>query len=320
MGHFASNCFHCSPCTQPARRDREGCCLGINTNSAHEQLRINGGRREHAATIARALRNAHLFGDYVYKKAAKIQIGTQPERLLLYGHEAAELDSASLTCSWHDSKYFGHWMTDGIPLLMAGRELAPPIRNSNVLSDHQSQYLSMLEMTYEPFKAGRIRELLIFEDFGQNNYKRARYEKIRACFSKYGTQSSHAGAIILRGTSGVNRALVNETEIADYLLSIGFTVIDPQLQSANEIVAAINGAQVVVGVEGSHLAHGLFSLATGGTLLVLQPPYRFNNPHKDYADCMDLKYGFVVGDACDGGFRIEMDPLKKMLDLIAAKF
>ena len=133
---------------------------GINTNSAHEQLRINGGRREHAATIARALRNAHLFGDYVYKKSAKIQIGTQPERLLLYGHEAAELDSASLTCSWHDSKYFGHWMTDGIPLLMAGRELAPPIRNSNVLSDHQSQYLSMLEMNYEPFKAGKIRELL----------------------------------------------------------------------------------------------------------------------------------------------------------------
>lgn len=291
--------------------------LGPSTNAEHEQLRVKGGQRVHAATVARSIRNAYIFGDYVYKRAAKIQMGTQPEKLLYHSQDVEVRETASLACSWNDCKYFGHWVTDGITLLMAGREIAPPIRNSDPLTAHQKQYLSMLEMSYEPFKGGRVGELIILEDFGQNRYKRARYEKIRECFFRHGTHSTHPGAIILRGMSGVNRALINENELADYLLSIGFKVIDPQRQSANEIVEVINGAQIVVGVEGSHLVHGLFSIATGGTLLVLQPPFRFNNPHKDYTDCMDLKYAFLVGEACDGGFRIEIDHVKKILDLIS---
>jgi hypothetical protein len=291
--------------------------LEPNTNNINEQFRINGGQREHAATIARSLRDAYLFGDHVYKKTAKIQIGINPEKLF-YQHGLKVRDTASLASSWIDSKYFGHWMTDGIPLLMAGREIAPPIRNSGPLTAHQEQYLSMLEMSYESFIGGKIRELIILEDFGQNKYKRARYEKIRECFYRHGNQSSHPGAIILRGMSGVNRALINERQIADYLLSIGFKVIDPQRQSANEIIQATSGARIVVGVEGSHLAHGLFSMHPRGTLLVLQPPNRFNNVHKDYADCMDLEYAFVVGDACDGGFRIPVDHIRRILDLITA--
>jgi capsular polysaccharide biosynthesis protein len=94
-------------------------------------------------------------------------------------------------------------------------------------------------------------------------------------------------------------------------------VVDPQHQSAAEIVATIRGARIVVGVEGSHLAHGLFSMAPEGTLLVLQPPYRFNNVHKDYTDCMDLKYAFILGDACEGGFSMSMNNLNKTLDIIS---
>lgn len=293
--------------------------VGPGTNVLHEQLRVKGGRRDHAATKARILRNAYLLGDYIYKRAAKIQIGVSSERWLCQSFGGEIKDIASLACSEVDSKYFGHWVTDGIPLLMAALEVAPPIRNSDPMTLHQQQYLSMLGLNYESFKGGRIRELIILEDFGQNKYKRVRYERIRKSLCRLGGHPpSHAGAIILRGMSGASRSLINEQEIADYLLSIGFKVIDPQLQSANEIVAAIKGALVVVGVEGSHLAHGLFAMNPRGTLLVLQPPYRFNNVHKDYTDCMDLKYAFVVGEVCNGGFRMPIDHFKKTLDLIAA--
>ncbi len=286
------------------------------TSREQEQLRINGGRREHAATIGRVIRDAELCGDYIYKKSAKMQIGVKPEKIFYESQNFMEIDAAALACSWSDTKYFGHWVTDGISLLMAARDLAPPIRNSELMTTHQNQYLSIIEMSYLEFNCGKVRELIILEDFGQNKYKRERYEKIRYAFRRAGTEPSHPGVIILRGTSGTDRTLVNEDQVANYLLSIGFRIIDPQRQSAGEIVAAIRGARVVIGVEGSHLAHGLFSMAPEGTLVVLQPPYRFNNVHKDYTDCLDLKYAFMLGEPCEGGFSISMNNLKKTLDLI----
>ena len=289
---------------------------GPATNRQNEQARINGGRREHAATIARMMRNALVYEDHVYKKHVKIQIGIKAEKWISKKQHLTEMESAALACSWSDSKYFGHWVTDGIPLLMAASELAPPIRNTASMSLHQNQYLSVLGMHYAAFAAGTIRELIVLEDFGQNTYKRNRYEKIRKIFQGNEPASTHPGAFILRGRSGVARILVNEDQVAQYLLSTGFKIIDPQRQSAGDMMALIRGARIVVGVEGSHLAHGLFSMAPEGTLLVLQPPYLFNNVHKDYTDCMDLKYAFMLGDACDGGFKISMDRLKKTLELI----
>jgi hypothetical protein len=286
------------------------------TSREQEQLRIHGGRREHAATIGRLIRGVELSGDHIYKKSAKMQIGIKPEKILCKNQKFTEIDTAALACSWSDTKYFGHWVTDGVSLLMAAHDLAPPIRNSELMTMHQKQYLSILEMSYSAFNCGRVRELIILEDFGQNKYKRQRYEKIRETFCSSKPEFSHPGVIILRGTSGTDRTLVNEVQVANYLLSIGFRIIDPQCQSAGEIVAAIRGARIVVGVEGSHLAHGLFSMGPEGTLLVLQPPYRFNNVHKDYTDCMDLKYSFMLGEPCDGGFSISLDNLKKTLDLI----
>lgn len=289
-----------------------------STSIEFERVRINGGHREHAPTIARVLRNAEICDGYIYKRGAKIPISVGPERFLLRNHSDEVKDSAAITCSFNDSKYFGHWVTDGIPLLMAGGLLAPPIRNSQQLTPHQKEYLSILDLSYDGFTDGRVRELIIMEDYSQNRYKRERYEIIRARFLQSGYSSTHPGVIILRGGSGTTpRYLIKEKEIAAYLQSIGYKVVDPERQSAGEIIEAISGASVVVGIEGSQLAHGLFSMAPSGTLLVLQPPYLFNNVHKDYTDCLDLNYAFVVGDACEGGFSISMDDLKKTLDLIS---
>jgi hypothetical protein len=48
-------------------------------------------------------------------------------------------------------------------------------------------------------------------------------------------------------------------------------------------------------------------------MLVLQPPFRFNNIYKDVCDAMQVKYGFVVGDAKDGGFTIDPGAVEDML-------
>ena len=74
--------------------------------------------------------------------------------------------------------------------------------------------------------------------------------------------------------------------------------------------------QVVVGVEGSHLLHGLWTIAERGAMLVLQPPFRFNNVGKNYTDCLGQRYAFVIGHPQEGGFVIQLDEFKTVLDMV----
>jgi len=295
------------------------------SNLKLEMHRIKGGRGEHGATIARVLSDVEVCGGYIYKKAAKIQISAKKEYLFLEKQIFEFKDTAVVGCSLYEYIYFGHWMTEGVPLLMAARELGSPIRNTDELTIHQMEYLSMLEMTYDRFIAGRIRNLIILEDYGHNNYKRERFKKIRERFHALYPKSTHPGAMIFRGKSGNNllasghsRVLINEEEIAVYLQSIGFKIIDPSKQSAKEIAENISGARIVISNEGSHTPHGLYPMANNGTLINILPPFHFNNVLKGQTDCMDLNYAFMVGNACEGGFSVPIDTLKKTLDIISA--
>jgi hypothetical protein len=298
------------------------------SNLELEMRRIKGGRTEHAATVARLLKNAVLRDGFIYKKAAKIALSVKEERIFTERQASEQKELAVVACGLTDIRFFGHWMTDGIPLLMAARELGPPIRNADPLTGHQQEYLSMLDLRYDPFSGGKIRELIVLEDYGQNDYKRERYDKIRARFKEIAPKPAHPGALLLRGTSGVvapdaqgnRRILVNEEEIARYLQSIGFQLVDSTKQSAREIVEKTSGAKIVIGVEGSQIPHGLFTMADQGTLINILPPFHFNNVLKGQTDCMGLNYAFTVGEVCDGGFRLPVETLEKTLDLVAAHF
>ena len=95
-------------------------------------------------------------------------------------------------------------------------------------------------------------------------------------------------------------------------------VVDPDTMSAQEIARISNGARLVVGLEGSHLAHSIYPIADAGTLLVLQPPLRFNNVYKDLSDAMGLNYAFLVGEPAAGGFTVDLDRLGRLLDRVGA--
>ncbi len=56
-----------------------------------------------------------------------------------------------------------------------------------------------------------------------------------------------------------------------------------------------------------------------GTVITLQPPYRFNNFTKDWADCLGMNYGFVVGDPAEDGFRIDVNDVLRTIDLAGAR-
>jgi capsular polysaccharide biosynthesis protein len=119
---------------------------------------------------------------------------------------------------------------------------------------------------------------------------------------------------LCRGSDGELRQLANQTALAEMLAGMGFDIIDLATTDALSIARRSLGARIVVGVEGSHLSHALYSMADGGAFLVIQPPDRFALPYKEYADRLGLRFGFVVGSAAETGFTVDLDEMARMLD------
>lgn len=124
---------------------------------------------------------------------------------------------------------------------------------------------------------------------------------------------------ILRRNSGKRRILNNELELAEYLHERrGFRILDITTADVPTILATCAGAQVLVGVEGSHMVHGVMVLQPGGSVLALQPSDRFCGVLKRTLDRDDQHFGFVVGHAEEGGFRIDPSEVERTLDLFPA--
>ena len=117
-----------------------------------------------------------------------------------------------------------------------------------------------------------------------------------------------------RGAAGESRVLVNEAALESALQSLGFDVIDPDQLSAREIARRSLDARLIMGVEGSHLSHALFSAADGACFLVVQPPYRFAMPYKEFTDRMDMRFALVVADPAPGGFAVDLNDIHRLLE------
>jgi len=286
------------------------------TTLAYEIQQVFGGPKEHIATTAYQLRDVHLVDGYLYKASMKLPLTTAKESLLR-SSQAAAMSQAALACTLTSNRYFGHWITDGLTMNLAAAQLAPAVTTAQIETSHQIDYRRLFNVHATMMTNASFKQLIILEDFGQNSYKRDRYHHMRSQLRQTFPPSASPGVMLLRGTSGVQRVLVNEQEVAKFLHNQGFTILDPQTLSASEIVQQTLGAKVVVGVEGSQLIHGLFTLADRGTILTLQPPYRFNSVFKDYTDCLELNYAFVVGKQVEGGFEIDVNALGKTLDKLS---
>jgi len=288
------------------------------TTFQNEVRRVEGGTTEHAATTAYRLRNVEICRGYAYEGPVKIPLTTAKESWL-NSDKSEHFHEAALACSLYGNRYFGHWMADDLALNLAARELAMTVRTSQELTPNQVEYSNLLEISATPVERAFFDQLIVIEDYSQNNSKRTRYQQIRAKMRSRYPDSSSAGVMLLRGKSGIQRFLVNEDEVARFFADLGFTIIDPEITSAKEIVRKSLGAKIVVGVEGSQLANGLFTVADKGLALVLQPPYRFNNVYKERLECLGVGYSFVVGKQVEGGFRLCLDDLARTMDLIHSK-
>jgi capsular polysaccharide biosynthesis protein len=286
-----------------------------DTTLEQEMARIRGGQVEHAATIAYQLSDCQLLNGSLYKSSVRYPLTKQAERLFEFKHNESIAEGV-LAGSYYGSFYFGHWLTDDLSLYLAAESLGKPVIPQRPLYGHESGYCELTDIQPEMVTSAHFQNLVIFDDFGQNSFKRARYEEIRTRLLKIPPIAKGGRVLIRRGQQGAARVLTNAAEIEQLLISQGFYILDPEHSTVQEIVAATQDARLVVGLEGSHLLHCIYTMAQNGGLCVLQPPYRFNNVLKNYADCLGISYGFVIGQANENGFSINPDELLHVLNKI----
>ena len=286
-----------------------------DTTLEQEMARIRGGEIEHAATIAYSIADCELLDGSLYKSSARLPLTKQPQQLV--GATVNEfIEEAALASSYYGSFYFGHWLTDDLTLYLAAEPLAKPVIPARTPYGHEQGYLDLLNIQAHAVTRARFGNLVIFDDFGQNAFKRQRYQELRTRLLNIAPATTGARVFIRRGQQGAARALTNATEIEHILQSQGFHILDPENSTVAEIVKTLSGARLVVGLEGSHMLHCIYTMAENGGICILQPPYRFNNVLKNYSDCLGMTYGFVTGRACDGGFAIDTSELLQVLDKI----
>ncbi|MTH76899.1 glycosyltransferase 61 family protein [Paracoccus aestuariivivens] len=282
---------------------------------------IQGTPIRHEATEVLVVPDVSLAGAYLYRGGAKERIGIGEAKLYDRDLESRRvIPEAHLVSSWMGADFFGNFMQDSLPL-----ELVPPPDALRIVAPtkpymHEAGYRALFDLPPPPMpRHAKISRLSLYRDFSQNSFKLARYNELRTRLrANLGEIPPSAGVFLRRGSSlGEPRRLLNEEAVIEFLATLGFDILDPERMGADSIARVALDAPVVVAVEGSHLGHAIYTLAAGGSLLVIQPPYRFAMPYKEVTDCMGMKFGFVVGLPAEGGFVADIDEIKQMLERLA---
>jgi capsular polysaccharide biosynthesis protein len=296
--------------------------VGDGTTLEMELARIGPGVTHHQATMAYELRDAILMDGALYLPRFKHGISHREKLVSGLGTAAVIDDAGVLAQSWLGSRYFGHWLTDDVPLAWMAQHLGKAVGVQRPLTTSQQAYGELFGVRHLGTlpSLAHVGKITVLADAYYNHSKVQRWRSMRQIAAQHSTGGGprFKGVMLLRGATGEARKLVNEAQLADRLRSLGFYVVDPASVSLDAFLAQAAGADVVVGVEGSQLANGMVCLKEGGSMLVLQPPFRFNNIYKDICDALQNPYAFVVGEARPGGFAIDPDVVEVMLERLMA--
>lgn len=288
------------------------------TDIARERVRIFGGERTHAATVGYRLRDVQVVDGRLYKGCMKYNVRGGGASVLTHRLQH-EINFGCLSSSPMGCKYFGHWMRDDLPRYLASLDIGPALTVVKKMTPHQFSYASVFGINAVPLNNGVVKDLVILEDFGQNKHKRERYNFLRAEIQRKYPISSKSGVFILRGNSGDKRQLLNEHEVIEFLKKKDFNIVNPEKESVDQIISKCR-VDILIGVEGSHLSHFNYSGNDQGAIIAIQPPDRFNNVYKDYADCVDMTYGFIVGNRHSSGcFTVDIGGLDDILNQVVHK-
>ena len=279
----------------------------------------SGGELYQKPTRGFLFDDAWLIDGTLYKGSVRSYLSRRSRRIPQCWVEST-VDRAALCGTYDGLGFFGLWLTDDCTLVPLAEREGVPVTTHQPPSSHMQAYEAQIGLRPERVRAAYFRELVVFDDLDHNLDKGRRFEVMRGKLLANVKAERHPGVFILRRDSGKRRVMHNEIEVAEHLRKRrGFRVVDVTKDDLPAIVGASAGAEVVVGVEGSHLMHGLLLLERGRSLLALQPPHRFCSVLKRTMDRDGQHFGFVVchaDNSDNAGFRADLDEVERTLDLL----
>lgn len=273
---------------------------------------------EEGPTMGYRLRDVDLVDGVIYAGGTSRQLHARGRRHLWY-RRPKTLAPAALYESWLGNQWFGNWLNDDCLAYPLAKGAGRPVTTApQPAGGHVADYEARLGMQPDRITDAHFDELVLFDDLPNTEDKQRRAGALRDRLLAGVAPRRHPGVYLLRGRSGELRLLENERDLADRLArDRGFQVLDPVTASVAEILAACGNADVVAGVEGSHLVHGIVSMRPGAALLVIQPPDRVVAALKTMADRNGLRFAYVVAEGAGGKFRLPWQELALTLDLLA---
>lgn len=283
----------------------------------HERSRLSVGHYRVPASRRYELRDVLFIDGNLYKGLGKHLIAGETKTWLAAVSETAP--SGSIFANRQSDLYFGHWLSEELPTLFGASDpgvvLGAPSGHSRYTHkvDYRRLY-GLQEPTPLPTRC-LIPRLYLHTSTGFGNLHVQRIREMKQSLRDRGWRRKNERVFVRRG-GGVARNLTNEAEVVERLATLGFAIVDPETMSGETLARECFDAAVVVGVEGSHLAHAFIQLSPGASMVIIQPPTRFDNPFKDLCDASDIHYGFVVATPGAGGFSQPVDRLLATLALI----
>lgn len=288
---------------------------GAEFGSVEEVLRdFRGGFDSlQQPTTAFRLKQVLLVDGVLYAGNAARHLKPRSGRLPL-GLAPREVTRASIYESWVGNRWFGNWLSDDCLTYRLAEQAGAPVATTSA-TGHQPAYERRLGIHPARRTSAFFEELILFDDRPHNAGKRDRATDL--CRRLVGGEPErHPGVFLLRGSTGARRILRNERAIAEHLaVRRGFRVLDPSAADLEDIVRACAGADVVAGVEGSHLVHGLMMMHPAARAFVIQPPTRTVSVLKLLTDRQGQDYSLVVGVGNDEGFDASIGEIERTLDL-----
>lgn len=219
-------------------------------------------------------------------------------------------------------EYFGHWLHDACATAQfkaPDEKLFLEMRPDWLkFSSHISDYATAFGYAPEPRGATFVEQLTVYQDHGQGSLKRARYAQMRrkAAEALATGQTGPKAVYFRRGSTGVERLIANDAEVAEALSSRGFEIIDLNGKSCPALYNAFKDARLVVSIDGSHLNHLYISMPEGASVLALIPSNRFTLTEAGYARAVGLRYGFLVITPTPAGYDVSIPDLLRTIDLL----
>lgn len=270
-------------------------------------------------TMGHRFRDVDFVDGVLHARGAERHLRRRQHSGLTYARPAKAI-SGALYESWIGNRWFGNWLLNDCLAYRLAEAAGNPVTSAPLRGGHIQRYEQLLDMT--PGRIGDVHfdELVLFDDLHNNRSRRERAQQNRARLVAGRNLKPLPGVFIFRGASGDARILENEAEIAERLeVEYGFHTLYVDRDDADRMAEAAGAARMVVGVEGSQLAHGVIAMPAGGTVLTLQPADRVTTSLKLLTDCWRQQYAMVVGPGTARGYRVEWDQLRRTLDLIAAE-